>query len=286
MSLSLFPRRAVRLALLFAALQCAAVSALAADAAKPQGKPPTPGAIAARKADAARYAACMAKIDVSAKDAFDDADSWVALGGGEPAKHCAAAALLKMGFATEAAERLQEMARQSRQDDDTRAGILEQAARAWIEAKNWDAANAAQSAAIQLSPKSADLWLGRARIRARAQNYGLTVDDATEALKLTPRNVEALVTRGSAYRFLDALDLALQDLDAAVKIAPADPAARLERGIVHRLMKKPAKARADWAAALAELPEDAPLLDDVRRNIELLEFPETEAEKPATPAKP
>ena len=45
-------------------------------------------------------------------------------------------------------------------------------------------------------------------------------------------------------------------------------------------MKQPAKARADWAAALAELPEDAPLLDDVRRNIELLEFPEPEAAKP------
>ncbi len=289
MSLSWFPRRAARLALLSAVAQCAvlfAVPAQAADAEKPQGKPPTPAAMAARKADAAHYAACMARIDVNAKDAFDDADSWVALGGGTPAKHCAAAALLKMGFATEAATRLQDMAQQGHQDDDVSAGLLEQAARAWADAKNWDNANGAISAAIRLTPKNAALWLSRARIRARAQNYGLAVDDATEALKLAPKSVEARVVRGSAYRFLDALDLALQDLDAAVKGAPADPAARLERGIVHRLLKQANAARADWAAALAALPEDSPMAEDVRRNIELLEFPEPAAESPAAPAKP
>jgi regulator of sirC expression with transglutaminase-like and TPR domain len=283
MSLSRFPYRTLRVALLFAAAQCAVLSAgsaLAADAAKAPGKPPTAAAVAARKADAERYAACMAKIDVSAKDAFDDADSWAALGGGAPAKHCAAAALLKMGFAEDAATRLQDLAMQGHQDDEISAGLLEQAARAWVEAKNWDNANGAVSAALRLTPKNAALWLSRARIRARAQNYGLAVDDATEALKLAPKSVEARVVRGSAYRFLDALDLALADLDAAVKLSPADPSARLERGIVHRLMKHPDLARADWAAALAALPEDSPMVEDVRRNIELLEFPEAEAKQP------
>ena len=250
----------------------------AADPAKPQGNPPTRESIAARKADAA----CMAKIDCGAKDAFDNADAWVALGGGEPAKHCAAAALLKLGFAPEAAERLEDLARQSRQDDATRARMLDQATRAWAEAKRWDSANAAQSAALRLDPTAFDLWISRARIRA--QNYGLAVNDASEALKLSPRNVEALVVRASAYRFLDALDLALNDLNAAIKAAPADPAAHLERGIVHRLQKHPNQARTDWAAALAALPEDSPMVEDVRRNIELLEFPAPEeAAKPAAP---
>jgi len=276
MSLSLFPRRAASVALLFAAAQCIVFPAVAADT--PQAKPPTAAAVAARKADAAHYAACMAKIDKSAKDAFDDADSWAALGGGEPAKHCAAAALLKLGFAADAAERLEALARKSSQDDATRAAMWAQAAEAWSEAKDLARAHAAQSEAIRIAPKDVDLWIGRARIRALAQNYGLAVDDLNEALKRRPGSVEALVMRASAYRYLDALDLSLQDLDAALKAEPDNPQAHLERGIVHRLQKHPDLARADWRAALLALPEDSPLLEEVRRNIELLEFP-----PPATP---
>jgi len=286
MSLSLFPRCAARVAFLLAAAQCAVLPALAADAAKPQGKPPTAAAIAARKADAAHYTACMSRIDKSAKDAFDDADAWVALGGGEPAKHCAAAALLKLGFPTEAAERLETLAHSSHQDEATRAAMWTQAAEAWSEAKDLARAHAAQSAAIQLAPGAAEMWTGRARIRAMAQNYGLAVDDLNEALKRKPNDAEALVMRASAYRYLDALDLSLQDLDAAIKAAPGNPQAYLERGIVYRLQKRPNQARADWAAALRILPEDSPLVEEVRRNIELLEFPAPEeAEKPAA-AKP
>ncbi len=119
-----------------------------------------------------------------------------------------------------------------------------------------------------------DLWISRARTRALALNYGLAVDDLNQALKRDPKNVEALVLRGSAYRFLDAQDLALADLDAAVKLDPANPSARLERGILHRLMKQPELAREDWREALLNAPDDAPIVEDIRRNIELLELPE------------
>ena len=243
----------------------------AATAAKPE---PTPQAIAARKADAERYAACMQKVEASPKEAFDLADSWAAMGGGEPAKHCSAAALLKLGLATEAAERLEALAKSSTQEDDVRARMFDQAGQAWAEAKQWDRANTAQSAALDLAPNAVDLWISRARTRALALNYGLAVDDLNQALKRAPNNVEALVLRGSAYRFLDAQDLALADLDLAVKLDPANPSALLERGILHRLMKQPNLARADWREALLAAPDDAPIVEDIRRNIELLEFPD------------
>lgn len=257
-------------AALMAVIACADV-AVAAQAAKPE---PTPAAIAARKADAARYAACMQKVETNPKEAFDLGDSWAAMGGGEPAKHCAAAALLKLGLAADAAERLEALAKASAQDDDIRAHMLDQAGQAWAEAKNWERANAAQSEALALAPKAVDLWISRARTRAQALNYGLAVDDLNQALKLAPKNVEALVLRGSAYRFLDAQDLALADLDAAVKLDPTNPSARLERGILHRLMKQPQLAREDWREALLNAPDDAPIVEDIRRNIELLELPE------------
>ncbi|MBN2752466.1 MAG: hypothetical protein JXQ84_07125 [Rhodospirillaceae bacterium] len=272
---------------LLCALLLGTHAAAAAEATKPPPKPPTAAAIAARKADAAHYAACMAKIDTNAKDAFDDADSWVALSGSEAAKHCAAAALLKLGFPDEAAQRLQTLARTSNQDNVTRAHMLAQAGEAWTEAKNWEQANAAQSAALGLAPKDIDLWIGRARTRALAQNYGLAVDDLNAALKLAPANPDVLVLRASAYRYMDALDLALEDLNTVLKDSPDNPAAHLERGIVYRLKNQPNAARADWAAALRVLPEDAPMIEDIRRNIELLEFPEpTAPPAPASATKP
>lgn len=271
---ALSARRAQSMALVLAAMLGSVDLAAAATAAKPE---PTPAAVAARKADAARYAACMQKIETNAKEAFDLADSWAAMGGGNPAKHCAAAALLKIGLAVDAAERLEALAKSGGQDDDMRAKMLDQAGQAWAEAKQWDRANAAQSAALELAPKAVDLWISRARTRALALNYGLAVDDLNQALKRDPKNVEALVLRGSAYRFLDAPDLALEDLDAAVKLDPANPSARLERGILHRLMKHPDLARADWREALIAAPEDAPIVEDIRRNIELLEFPDPAA---------
>ncbi len=78
MSAFLFPSlfSSARLTPLRRAAQCAGLILLAglplapvaraADPAKPQGNPPTRESIAARKADAAHYAACMAKIDRSA----------------------------------------------------------------------------------------------------------------------------------------------------------------------------------------------------------------------------
>lgn len=267
------PRAQCAAAALAAMIACGDVAG-AAQAPKPE---PTPAATAARKADAARYADCMQKVETSPKEAFDLADAWAAMGGGEPAKHCSAAALLKLGLATDAAERLEALAKASAQEDDIRAHMLDQAGQAWAEAKNWDRANAAQSAALALAPKSVDLWVSRARTRAQALNYGLAVDDLNQALKRDPKNVEALVLRGSAYRFLDAQDLALADLDAAVKLDPTNPSARLERGILHRLMKHPALAREDWREALLNAPDDAPIIEDIRRNIELLELPDPAA---------
>ncbi len=233
---------------------------------------PTPGALAARRADAERYAQCMTQVETSPKDAFDTADAWAALGGGEPAKHCAAAALMKLGFPADAAARLEALAKATTRDDDVRAHMLDQAGVAWGEAKDWERANAAQSEALKLAPAAVDLWISRARTRARALNYGLAADDLSEALKRDPDNVEALTLRASAYRYMDAPDLARQDLDKALKLDPANPEARLESGIVHRLQGQPDRARRDWREALLAAPEDSPILEDIRRNIELLEL--------------
>jgi len=42
-------------------------------------------------------------------------------------------------------------------------------------------------------------------------------------------------------------------------------------------MKQPDQARADWREALLSAPEDSPMIEDIRRNIELLEFPDPAA---------
>jgi len=273
--------------ILAAALSAPLSSAHAATAKSTAKKPAvlSPAAIAELKASAARYERCMATIDKNAQDAFDLADSWITLGGGEAAKHCAAAALLAQGLATDAAQRLEDLAKSSVQDDAFRADIYAQAGEAWTKAKNWDKANAVQSAAITLAPKNLVHWINRARTRALAENYGLAVDDLTHVLEKAPKNTEALILRASAYRFMDASDLAMDDINAALTIAPKNPEALLERGILYRLANQADKARHDWITALLLVEEKSETAQTIRRNIELLEFPEPAKAAQKTEAK-
>lgn len=231
---------------------------------------------------AKRYADCMAMIDRFPRKAFDTADGWLLRGGGDPARHCAAAALLALGFAEDAAQRLETLAMTSVQDDGFRAAIYQQAGTAWTEAKNLDKAAAMQSAAITLAPDRLDYWVDRARTLALAQNYGLAVDDLNHVLDADAKQVEARILRGSAYRYLDAFDLAREDIDTVLTVEPKNPQALLESGILYRLAGDNNKARQAWVQALLQVEENSDLAAEVRRNIELLEFPAPD-EAPSQP---
>ncbi|RED51427.1 tetratricopeptide repeat protein [Aestuariispira insulae] len=219
------------------------------------------------------YKHCMQLTRINPEQAFEKALGWQDMGGGLPARHCAAVALISLEQYVQAAERLEVLAKDM--PDDAPAGIvsdlLGQAGIAWHQAEDLDKAFATLSAALKLSPNHPVLLTDRAAVLVDGGKMWEAVDDLNTAIETNPYDTGALLFRGSAYRQLKSYDLALQDLNRVLELDSDNGEALFERGVVYRLTQKPDLARADWLK-LIELHEGRPIADLARRNLEKLDL--------------
>lgn len=249
-----------------------------APAAKPQTTAPGPAVPTPAPApdnqetinNAVQYKHCITLARQKPDEGWEEALAWTSLGGGEPARHCAAVALIGLRQFEEGASRLEDLARTSHSDPKLRAGMLAQAGQAWLLAKNPERAYAAQTAALKLVPDAPDLLVDRAESLAEAKNYKDALADLNRALKVAPGRVDALTFRASAKRFLDDNKGAEADIEQALKADPLYQDAWLERGILKRLAGDADGARQSWAKVL-EIAPTSSAADIARRNIELLD---------------
>ena len=222
-------------------------------------------------ADPVSYQACIAAIDKKADDAFEMALAWRAHGGGLPAEHCAALALIALDEPGEAASRLETIAQ--RMDAGTaaeRASLLAQSGNAWLLANQSENAEAAFSAALKLTSGDAEIWTDRARARAARQDWANAETDLTAALSHDKSRPEIYVLRASARQAQGNLAGYKSDIDAALAIDPTFPDALAERGAMKLGAGDAPGARADWLQVLVRAP-DSPAADAVRKRIEALE---------------
>jgi len=259
-----------------------AAPALAAPISKPAA--PTVPALAPEEGPA-NYDLCLSTARSYPEQGFELAGRWEGLGGGEPARHCTAVALIGLHQYAEAAKRLQALAESSKQSADIRAGMLAQAGQAWFLGGDNDRAYAAQSAALKLAPQTSlqavDILVDRAATLADAGKYDEAVVDLTAALAIQPGNIDALTFRASAYRALDKIDPALADAEAAVAGDGNNPDARLMRGILYALKGRDAEARKEWVKTV----DLAPTSDAARAAKANMERLDVKGEKDA-PTKP
>ncbi|SEH25973.1 tetratricopeptide repeat protein [Magnetospirillum fulvum] len=216
------------------------------------------------------YRACLSLAQSKPDEGWEEAIAWQSLGGGEPARHCAALALIGQGKYEEGAKRLEALAQQSRREESLRAEMLAQAAQAWMLATQPERALADLDTALGLVPGQPDLILDKAVLLASQGHHAEVVGLLTGLLKAQPNRVEALTLRASAQRLLDHSAEAEKDITRALELDPAYPDALLERGMIRRGGGNEAGARADWMRAIEIAPE-GPAADTARRNIELMD---------------
>jgi regulator of sirC expression with transglutaminase-like and TPR domain len=226
----------------------------------------------AQKIDPRReYAACLDLARSDPTIGFDRAIAWEGLGGGVPAKHCAAVGLIGLGKHREAAHRLERLANEAKVEPATRAEMLGQAGQALTLAGDLDRALAVQNAAVKLDPGNAELVVDRAVTLFGMGDYKGAEFDLDRAIQLAPDRPDSYAFRSAARRHQDKNGPALADAEAALRLTQGRHAeALLERGILKRLAGDGAGARQDWLAILALSP-DGPTADQARRNIELLD---------------
>lgn len=168
-----------------------------------------------------RLEACVAKIEVSPEDAYEDGLAWTFEGNRPGARQCVALAQIGMGNYETGANRLMQLARSTDGGSmEQRAVYLSQAGHAWLQADATDAA----------------------------------ILSFTEALKLAPGAVELLLDRAAAYIVSEKWDEALADLDLALINAPGDVVGHQLRAEVHLHKKNLTAAKKDVDAALAADP--------------------------------
>lgn len=219
---------------------------------------------------ATTYRLCLDTARAYPDQGFELAGKWLGLGGGEPARHCRAVALIGLREFAEAATSLEELAQSSKQPARIRAGMLAQAGQAWLLGEDPTRADAALTAALTLSPKDPTLLIDRAGILADSGKYWEAIDDLNTALDAAPNHTDALTYRASAYRLVDAPDLALEDAERALAIDPRHLGALLERGILLHAAKRNDEARQQWIRILELAPQSGEA-DAARANLERMD---------------
>jgi tetratricopeptide (TPR) repeat protein len=240
--------------------------------------------------DSQHYDRCLQMAHSDPQKAYDDAASWRAIGGGFPAQHCAAVALIGLKKYIEAATRLEALANAMMSaGPEMRGDAMEQAGQAWLLAGKPSEAKAAFDAALGFRPKDPELLIDRAEANALGGKYFDSIDDLNAVLDQTPNRADALVYRASAYRQLGTLDLASDDVERALRLDPNSVTGLLERGNLRRLKNDDAGARADWQQVL-KIGPGTPAATSAQANLAQLAAPpavQNQGTAPtAKPAKP
>src|SRR3954453_21863531 len=261
---------AIGLALL-APLQASASAVAAEDrdsAAPLLSAPPATAPPRSAEADAAAYERCMTLAREKPEAGRKQAQEWEGQGGGHPAEHCLAVALIGLRQYKEAAGRLEALGQSMvRAPESLRAEVFDQAWQAWMLAGDPQRAYEAAGLALRLRPDDPDLLLDRAEAAGAAGWYDKAAADLDRVLAANPSRVEALIYRAAANRALARLDPALDDITEALKRAPNSIPALLERGNIRALRGDIEGARLDWER-VATMSPGSPEAVAAKKNLE------------------
>jgi tetratricopeptide (TPR) repeat protein len=210
-----------------------------------------------RIATGPQYEECLGLLGRDPDGALTFAESWEAAQGGEGARHCGALALLSLGEAEKAAERLEALGRSGQGSATARAAIFSQAVQAWMLANQSGRAFGAATMGLTIAPGDLDLLLDRAVALGTLGRYAEALEDLGRVLDAAPDRAEAWVFRAASLRHLDRVDQASVAVDRALRLAPDNAEALLERGIIRQLRGDVRGARADWERTIEVAPDSA-----------------------------
>ena len=219
--------------------------------------------------DSVHYRSCLSASNLNPAAALTDAEAWARSGGGVPAQHCAALALVTLKRYAEAGQRLDHIAADKGVPDTSfRTALYDQAGNAWLLAG--DGAHAVQSfqAALALSAGDADLFADLGRAQAMRHNWHEVDLDMNAALQLAPHRADLLVLRASARRALQQYAEARADIALALKLRPGDSNALVESGLLRKQLGDLNGARRDFQAALKTASGETAI--QAKKNLEAL----------------
>ena len=187
--------------------------------------------------DAARYRECLAAVRDAPPHAAELAAAWRLAGGGLPARHCLALAMLREGQPAAARAELEAAARAAEAAHDPLTPAL------WGQAGN--------AALLASAPDKARAHLDAALIAGTSASPG-----ERAGWRIDRARAEVSLGDNAAAR---------ADLDAALALTPGDPLARLLSAALARRMGDGARAKAEIAEAARLAPGDPEIAKEAAR---------------------
>jgi tetratricopeptide (TPR) repeat protein len=188
--------------------------------------------------EATRLDACIARIDVDAEEAYEDALAWSFEGNRPGARQCVALALIALGQEAEGAARLEELANAT--DGGTmeqRALYLTQAGNAWLVAGAPEAAVVTLTNALKIMPDDANLLVDRASAQILLGKWPEAIKDLDKALSASPGLAAAHQLRAEARLNMNDLEPALADVKAAMTAEPDNIDTLVLRGRIREAIR-------------------------------------------------
>ncbi|HEU0223747.1 MAG TPA: tetratricopeptide repeat protein [Paracoccaceae bacterium] len=216
-------------------------------------------------------AECVAAIGTRPSVAREEAAQWATFGGGAEAKACEARALEALGAKTTAAVILTEVAsdRGNGLPAATRAALLRDAGRLWLEEGQPAVAREALTRGLDIGPADPDALAMRGEASGRLGLWPDAVRDLTEALKLAPGRADILALRAAAKRKSRDPAGGLEDAEAALANLPHLEEALFEKGACLAVLGRIPEALDVWFR-LIELHPESEMAELARRNIQQL----------------
>ena len=217
------------------------------------------------------YDACVELVERDPAQAEIEAGRWVAAGGGTPARHCRAQALLAQGAERRAAELLRDIAAGDRTlPGQVRAEMMVQAGEVYLGIGDLVAAQLAADQAMKLAADPRPAFVLSARIEAEDRDWDGAVAALDRALARGEPDAEILILRAAARLHLDQLVAARSDLAWAEELAPESAALWLEKGALEAAEGNRDAARAAWLKAI-DLDRDGPVAEAAQLRLQRLE---------------
>jgi tetratricopeptide (TPR) repeat protein len=228
-------------------------------------------AATAGQAGAGPYDDCVELVGSDPARAEVEAHRWEQAGGGTPAQHCRALALLAQGAERRAAELMIRIAAEDRTlPDEVRSEMLVEAGEIYLGLGDLAAGRRTASDALLLAREPRAALTLSARLKADAGDWRGAVNDLDGALSRGEPDARLLVLRASAHRQMGDPVAARADLLWAAEIAPEEPAIWLERGTLEAAGGDRDTARAAWLRTI-ELDREGPLGEAARLRLQRME---------------
>ena len=199
------------------------------------------------------YDACVALVAADPRQAEIEAGDWARFGGGgAPARHCYALALIETGAPSRAIDELIGIAMEEPDlGDPERADILGQAGNLLMQEGDAVTANVVAGQALRLDAANPAALALRARLKLEAGEPRAAIRDLNAALQGRPAAVDFLLLRASAYRQLGQYVQARDDASFASENAPEDAEVWLERGLAEAGLDDRPAARKSFLEAIS-----------------------------------